>query len=102
MVEAVLQSAVELRAEVVLIQEPREGKDGTVSHPGFRDIMKEKKVWIAVSNEARCRIDLVDVGGGEGYVQAVDIMHSQPAENSSGQRVRPKDAGQQPETSGGN
>ena len=73
MVEAVLQSAVELRAEMVLIQEPREGKDGTVSHPGFRNIIKEKKVWIAISNEAKARIDPVDISGGEGYVQAVDV-----------------------------
>jgi len=58
-----------------LIQEPREGKDGTVSHPGFRNIMKEKKVWIAV--RAKCRIDPVDVNGGEGYVQAVDITVNQ-------------------------
>src|ERR1700712_5015671 len=72
-VEAVLQSAVELRAEIVLIQEPREGNDGTVSHPGFRNILKEKKVWIAISNKAKCRVDPVDVNGGEGYVQAVDI-----------------------------
>ena len=57
----------------MLIQRPREGKDATVSHPGFRNIMKEKKVWIAASNETRCKIDPVDVGGGEGYVQAVDI-----------------------------
>jgi len=76
-VEIVLQSVVELRTELVLIQEPREGKDGTASHPGFRNIMKEMKVWIAVSNEARCRIDPVDVGGGEGYVQVVDITVSQ-------------------------
>ena len=68
-----MQTAVELKAEIVLIQEPREGKDGTVSHPGFRNIMKEKKVWIAISNEARARIDPVDIVGGEGYVQAVDV-----------------------------
>ena len=74
MVEMVLQTAVELRAEIVLIQsEPREGKDGTVSHPGFRNIMKEKKVWIAISNEVKARIDPVDIVGGEGYVQAVDV-----------------------------
>jgi len=69
----VFHPAVELKAEVVLIQEPREGKDGTVSHPGFRNIMKEKKVWIAISNEAKARIDPVDIVGGEGYVQTVDI-----------------------------
>jgi len=44
-----------LRAKVVLIQEPSEGKGGTVSHPDSRNIMKEKQVWIAVSNEAKCR-----------------------------------------------
>ena len=36
-VEIVLQLAVGLRAELVLIQEPREGKDAIVSHPGFRN-----------------------------------------------------------------
>ena len=66
----VLQSTVELGA-------PREGKGGTVSHPGFRNIIKEKKVWIAVSNKAKCRIDKVDVNGREGYVQAVDITVNQ-------------------------
>jgi len=30
-------------------------------------------VRIAISNEAKCEIDPVDVGGREGYVQAVDI-----------------------------
>ena len=35
--------------------------------------MKEKKVWIAVSNEAKARIVPIDVGGGEGHIQAVDV-----------------------------
>jgi len=39
--------------------------------------MQEKKVWIAVSNEATCRIDPSGVNGGEGYVQAVDITVNQ-------------------------
>ena len=39
--------------------------------------MQEKKVWIAVSNEATCRIDPSGVNGGEGYVQAVDIEEAE-------------------------
>ena len=30
-------------------------------------------MWIAISNEAKARIDPIDIGGGEGYVQAVDV-----------------------------
>jgi len=42
--EAVLNTAVRMEADLVLIQEPREGKekDGTASHPSFNFIKGAK------------------------------------------------------------
>ena len=48
-----------------------------MGHPGFRNIMKEKKVRIAVSNEAKAGIDPIDVGGGDGYICSGGGRHDQ-------------------------
>jgi len=61
-VEAVLETAVRMGADLVLIQEPREGneRDGTRAHPSFKFIWGAEnepvKCWIAVNRVSRCRV----------------------------------------------
>jgi len=61
-IEAVLQSAVRMGADLVLIQEPRgeREKDSTRSQPSFTFIRGEAgepaKCWIAVNWASRCRV----------------------------------------------
>jgi len=60
--EAVLESAVRMGADLVLIQEPRgeREKDSTRSHPSFTFIRGEEgepaKCWIAVNRASCCRV----------------------------------------------
>jgi len=60
--EAVLESAVKKRADLVLIQEPHgEGEmDSTRSHPSFQFIRGEDgeaaKCWVVVNRESQCQI----------------------------------------------
>jgi len=60
--EAVLDSAVKMEVDLVLIQEPRGGKekDSTRSHPGFNFIRgregEPNKCWITVNWSSRCRV----------------------------------------------
>ena len=60
--EAVLETAVKMGADLVLIQEPRDAKmkDSTCSHPSFTFIRGEEhlpaKCWIAVNKASGCRV----------------------------------------------
>ena len=60
--EAVLESAVRMGADLVLIQESRgeREKDSTRSHPSFMFIRWEEgepaKCWIAVNRASHCRV----------------------------------------------
>jgi endonuclease/exonuclease/phosphatase (EEP) superfamily protein YafD len=80
-VEAVLETAVKMEADLVLIQEPRKEnqKDGTRSHPSFTFIKgaehEPAKCWIAVNRASRCRVtELKDLTRDCGnYVQVIEV-----------------------------
>jgi endonuclease/exonuclease/phosphatase (EEP) superfamily protein YafD len=80
-VEAVLETAVRIKADLVLIQEPREEgeKDSTRTHPSFTFIkgaeQEPAKCWIAVNRMSRCRVtELKDMTRDCGnYVQVVEV-----------------------------
>jgi len=79
--QAVLESAVQKGADLVLIQEPRGGmeKDSTRSHRSFRFIRGEKgkavKCWVAVNRESRCQVtELKDLTRDcANYAQALEV-----------------------------
>ena len=79
--EAVLESAVRMRVDLVLIQEPRgeREKDSTRSHPSFTFIRGEEgepaKCWIAVNRESCCRVtEMKDMMRNcRNYVQVIEI-----------------------------
>jgi hypothetical protein len=80
-VEAVLETAVRMEADLVLIQERREvkEKDSTRTHPRFTFIkgaeQEPAKCWIAVNGTSRCRVmelkNLTKECGN--YVQAMEV-----------------------------
>jgi hypothetical protein len=80
-VEAVLETAVRMEADLVLIQEPRneKEKDSTRSHPSFTFIKSAEqdpaKCWIAVNRASRCRVtELKDLTRECGnYVQVIEV-----------------------------
>jgi len=80
--EAVLESAVKRGVDLVLIQEPRDGreKDGTLSHPSFTSIRGDEgvpaKCWIAINRSPRAKVtELKNLTRGSGnYVQVVDVF----------------------------
>jgi endonuclease/exonuclease/phosphatase (EEP) superfamily protein YafD len=80
-VEAVLETAVRMEADLVLIQEPRKEnqKDSTRSHPSFTFIKGAEqdpaKCWIAVNRASRCRVtELKDLTSDCGnYVQVIEV-----------------------------
>jgi hypothetical protein len=81
MVEAVLETAVRIEADLVLIQKPRgeKEKDGTRTHPSFTFIRGAQqdpaKCWIAVNWASRCRVtELKDLTKDYGnYVQVIEV-----------------------------
>jgi hypothetical protein len=80
-VEAVLEMAVRMEADLVLIQEPRKENqnDSTRSHPSCTFIKRAKqdpaKCWIAVNRTSGCRVtELKDLRRDCGnYVQVVEV-----------------------------
>jgi len=80
--EAVLESAVKRGVDLVLIQEPRDGreKDGTLSHPSFTFIRGDEgvsvKCWIAINRSSRAKVtELKNLTRGIGnYVQVVEVF----------------------------
>ena len=80
-VEAVLETAVRMEADLVLIQEPKgeKEKDGTRTHPSFTFIRGAEedpaKCWIAVNRMSRCRVtELKDMTRNCGnYVQVIEV-----------------------------
>ena len=87
MVEAVLESAVKMGVDLVLIQEPRgeKEKDGTTSHPSFRFIKgaegEPTKCWIAVNRASQWRVTELKhlTRKCENHVQVVEV--SAPGQN---------------------
>ena len=79
--EAVLESAVRMGADLVLIQEPRgeREKDSTRSHPSFTFIRGEEgepaKCWIAVNQASRCRVtEMKDMTrNSRNHVQVIEV-----------------------------
>jgi len=79
--EAVLETAVRMEADLVLIQEPREvkEKDSTRSHPSFAFIRGEEQVpakcWIVVNRASRCRVTELEELAREwqNHVQVVEV-----------------------------
>jgi len=79
--EAVLETAVRMEADLVLIQEPRElkEKDSTFSHPSFTFIRgaegEPAKCWIAVNRASRCRVtELKDMTRNcKNHVQVIEV-----------------------------
>jgi hypothetical protein len=81
MVEAVLETAVRMEADLVFIQEPKnEGeKDSTRTHPSFTFIKGAEqdpaKCWIAVNRASRCRVtELKDLTRDYSNVQVIEVM----------------------------
>jgi endonuclease/exonuclease/phosphatase (EEP) superfamily protein YafD len=80
-VEAVLETAVRMEADIVLIQEPKNEKerDSTRTHPSFTFIKGAEqdpaKCWIAVNQASRCRVtELKDLTRDCGnYVQVIEV-----------------------------
>jgi len=80
--EAVLETAVRMEADLVLIQETREAKekDSTRSHPSFAFIRGEEQVpakcWIAVNRASRCRVTELKELAREcwNHVQVVEVV----------------------------
>ena len=79
--EAVLESAVRMGADLVLIQEPRgeREKDSTRSHGSFMFIRGEvgepAKCWIAVNQASRCRVtEMKDMTrNSRNHVQVIEV-----------------------------
>jgi len=79
--EAVLESAVRMGADLVLIQEPRgeREKDSTRSHPSFTFIRGAEGepafCWIAVNRASRCRVtELKDMTRNcKNHVQVIEV-----------------------------
>ena len=79
--EAALETAVRMEADLVLIQEPRgeKEKDGTRSHPSFNFIRgaegEAPKCWIAVNRASRCRVTEIKEMTREcgNHVQVVEV-----------------------------
>ena len=80
--EAALETAVKMEADLVLIQEPRgeKEKDGTRSHSGFSFIRgaenEPAKCWIAVNRASKCRVTEIKELTREcgNYVQVVEVV----------------------------
>jgi len=81
MVEAALDTAVHLGADLVLFQEPREAgkKDSTRSHDSFRWIKGEEglapKCWVAVSKTSKWQVtEVKDLARRcDNYVQVLEV-----------------------------
>ena len=81
MLEAALETAVKMEADLVLIQEPRgeKEKDGTRSHPSFTFIRGAEedpaKCWVTVNQASRCRVTEIKEVTREcgNYAQAVEV-----------------------------
>ena len=76
-VEAVCESGVKLGADLILIQEAKRGRDGTVSHPGYRFIGEETQRTRAVVRVGSA-VEVEDVSTvaghqAEGDVQVLDV-----------------------------
>jgi hypothetical protein len=76
-VEAVCQSGVKLGADLILIQEAKRGRDGTVSHPGYRFIGEDtRRTRTAVRVGSAVEVeDISSIAGdrAEGDVQVLDV-----------------------------
>jgi len=80
--KSALETAVKMEADLVLIQEPREGgeRDGTRVHPSFNFIRgvenEPAKCWIAVNRVSKCRVteikELIRECGN--HVQVVEVV----------------------------
>jgi hypothetical protein len=75
--EAVCKSGIRLGADLILIQEAKRGRDGTVSHPGYRFIREDtRRTQTAVQVGSAVEVeDISSIAGdqAEGDVQVLDV-----------------------------
>jgi hypothetical protein len=82
-VETLLEMAVKMKADIVLIQEPTTGKGSTARHDGFRWLKGDKslpaKCWVAINKASGCRVTERKEGteGCGNYLQVLEVKSGQ-------------------------